>query len=73
MNDHYYSQIQTEMVVTNRSWCDLFVYTRHGKFLERIIFNEKKCSILENAKYFMKEKWKYNDGVLGLFCAHCLG
>ena len=56
VNDRYYSQIQTEMAVTNRSWCDLFVYTRHGNFLERIIFNENKwSSLLENAKYFMKE------------------
>ena len=54
VNDRYYSQIQTEMAFINRSWCDLFVNTRHGNFFESIIFNENTwISLMENAKYFM--------------------
>ena len=52
--DRYYSQIQAEMAVSHRIWCDLFVYTRHGNFIERIVFDEKRWeSLLKNAKYFM--------------------
>ena len=45
----YYTQIQTQMGVTHRSWCDFFVYTRHGHHLERILFNKTKWELIMNA------------------------
>ena len=42
----YYSQVQTQMGVTGRRWCEFLVYTRHGIHLERIMFDQQtgyKC------------------------------
>ena len=35
----YYSQIQGQMAITERSWCDFIVYTEKGVSVERIPFN----------------------------------
>ncbi|XP_030846196.1 uncharacterized protein LOC115926045 [Strongylocentrotus purpuratus] len=35
-NHPYYDQIQAQLAVTGRSWCDFFVYKDSGVFLERI-------------------------------------
>ena len=32
----YYSQIQGQLAITDRKWCDLVVYTKKGIFIERI-------------------------------------
>ena len=35
--DHdYFAQIQGQLAITKRKWCDFFVYTVHGFFLARI-------------------------------------
>lgn len=39
LNHPYFSQVQAQMGVTGRPWCDFFVYTRHGFHLERIMFD----------------------------------
>ena len=49
----YYSQVQTQMGVTGRRWCDFLVYTRHGIHLERIMFDQQRwLQILSAAEYF---------------------
>ena len=40
-NHEYYFQIQTQLGVTARTYCDFFVYTSHGYFLERINFDKR--------------------------------
>ena len=35
----YFTQVQVQLGVTQRPWCDFFVYSRHGYFLERIAFD----------------------------------
>lgn len=49
----YYSQIQTQLAVTGREWCDLFVYTRHGHFIERIFVDEEHWAELCHAAEYM--------------------
>ena len=52
-NHTYYYQIQGQMAITNASFCDFFVYTKHGYHLERIEFDPafwKK--VLDNLTYF---------------------
>ena len=39
-NSDYYFQVQGQMGVTSRKYCDFFVYTTAGFHLERIVFNE---------------------------------
>lgn len=52
-NDKYFSQVQTQMGVTGRKWDDFFVYTRHGFFLERILFQPNRWQeLLQTAEYF---------------------
>lgn len=49
----YYSQIQTQMAVTGRPWCDFFVYTNQGSHLERFMFDQNHWQQLaESADYF---------------------
>ena len=53
-NHTYYSQMMAQMGVTQRKWCDFFVYSRHGYHLERIIFDEKKWKeMVQSVDYFM--------------------
>ncbi len=35
----YYTQIQTQMAVTNKTWCDFIVYTTKGIHTQRIYFD----------------------------------
>ena len=52
-NHPYFSQVQTQMAVTGRSWCDFFVYTRHGFHLERITFDASFWQkLVEAVDYF---------------------
>ena len=37
----YYSQIQGQMAITERKWCDSIVYTNKGISVERIGFDSK--------------------------------
>lgn len=49
----YYSQVQTQMGVTGRRWCDFLAYTRHGIHLERIMFDRQRwLQILYAAECF---------------------
>ena len=40
-NHRYYSQIQGQLAITGRSWCDFLIYTKCGIAVETIHFNEK--------------------------------
>ena len=40
IQNHKYYQIQTRLGVSNNEYCDFFVYTSHGYYLEKINFNE---------------------------------
>ena len=35
----YFAQIQGQMAITGRSYCDFFVYTVNGQFHERVLFD----------------------------------
>ena len=51
----YFTQIQGQLAVTNRQWCDFFVYTSKGHILERIYFDETHWNKIEsNISYFYK-------------------
>ena len=36
----YFYPIQTQLGVTGKEWCDFFVYTKAGHFLERVQINQ---------------------------------
>lgn len=36
----YYTQIQAQLEVCNKKWCDFFIFTKHGFHLERIEFDK---------------------------------
>ena len=40
----YYGQVQGQMAVTGRAWCDFFLYTCNGNFSQRIVFDEEFVS-----------------------------
>lgn len=48
-NHSYYTQVQHQMGVLNCSWCDFFIYSRHGYYIERIIFDPSYWIKLETA------------------------
>ena len=49
----YYAQVQGQMAIIGRKWCDFFVYTAHGYLIERIYFNEQYwLNILKNLDLF---------------------
>ena len=51
----YYSQIQAQLAVTARPWCDFLVFTQHGYLLERIQYDQSTWSRLEGqVTYFVK-------------------
>ncbi|CAL9689621.1 unnamed protein product [Knipowitschia caucasica] len=51
----YYSQVQYQMGVTKRLWCDFFVYTKSDCFVERILFDETHwLELLTSATDFFK-------------------
>jgi len=37
---HYYAQMQIEMAVTGRKWCDFYQWTKHSDSLERVEFSQ---------------------------------
>lgn len=41
---HYYAQIQSQIDVTSRNYCDFFIYARYATFGERICFNSEYWS-----------------------------
>ena len=51
-NNAYYFQVQGQMGVTGRSYCDFFVYTKVGYHLERIQFNEKLWEEMKEKFYW---------------------
>ncbi|KAL5021765.1 hypothetical protein ScPMuIL_000920 [Solemya velum] len=54
-NHSYYFQIQGQMGVLNRQFCDLFVYTAHGHMTVRIKFDKVFwCCMLEQIDWFWK-------------------
>ena len=40
-NHKYFFQIQGQMAVTGRSWCDFIIYTEKGLAVERILFDDE--------------------------------
>ena len=38
-NHKYFAQIQMQMALTKREWCDLYVYSKYGDFVERVYFD----------------------------------
>ena len=42
----YYFQVQGQLGVTGRKWCDFFVYTQKGFHLERIPFNKELWELM---------------------------
>jgi len=51
----YYAQVQGQMGVCNRKYCDFFIYTNGGYFLQRIPFDDSYWNKLEiNLEYFFK-------------------
>ena len=44
----YYTQVQMQMGVVGRQWCDFFVFSRGGYFLERVTFDSDFWSHLKS-------------------------
>lgn len=42
----YFSQVQFQMGVMERTWCDFFVYTRHGHLCVRVMFDTERWNEL---------------------------
>ena len=40
-NHPYYSQIQGQLAITGRKWCDFVIYTKRGISVETISYNEE--------------------------------
>ena len=38
---HYYTQIQGQMAIGERPWCDFVIYTTKGVSVQRVLFNIK--------------------------------
>ena len=38
---HYYAQIQVQLYVTERNWCDFYQWSPHGTKTERVFFDNK--------------------------------
>lgn len=39
-NHAYYAQIQGQMFISNRTYCDFFIYEKHATFMQRILKDE---------------------------------
>ena len=57
----YYSQIQTQLGVTNKQWGDFFVYTRHGHYLQRIQFDQLKFNSILSASHSFFHQYVANE------------
>ena len=44
----YYGQVQGQMAITGRKWCDFFVYSVNGYFLQRIMFDEPFYKLIQS-------------------------
>lgn len=54
-NHRYFCQIQGQMAICKRMWCDFFVYSCNGTFSKRINFQEDYYSnVQSNLIYFFK-------------------
>ena len=42
-NHEYYTQVQFQMGITGRKWCDFFIFTKTDNFIERIAYDEAFC------------------------------
>ena len=52
-NHGYYFQIQGQLAITGREYCDFFVYTSRGEYIERIRFDDTLwLQLLERLKRF---------------------
>ena len=48
-----YDQVQGQLAITGKAWCDFFVYTRHGYVMQRIYPDEKYWpSLASNPEFF---------------------
>ena len=56
-NHAYYVQVQGQLAITGRKWCDLYVYTVNGPLECRIEFQEQNYHeiLLPNLKFFFNE------------------
>ncbi|XP_022325057.1 uncharacterized protein LOC111125467 [Crassostrea virginica] len=51
----YFCQVQGQLAVTQRQWCDFFVYSCNGTFLERVLYEESYYKeVHENLIFFFK-------------------
>ena len=49
----YYDQVQGQLAITGKAWCDFFVYTRHGYVMQRIYPDKKYwASLASNLEFF---------------------
>ena len=53
----YFSQVQFQMGVLQRSWCDFFVYTRHGQLTVRVQVDDERWQelLLRSEQFFCRE------------------
>lgn len=52
-NHPYYGQIQGQLAITKRDWCDLYIHTCNGSFTERITYDDVFYqNMLHHLKYF---------------------
>lgn len=69
---HYYAQIQVQLYVTGRAWCDFYQWSAYGSKLERVNIDptwlEEKIPLLRSFydEYIEQRKpenaWRYLDG-----------
>lgn len=45
----YYTQVQMQMAVTRREWCDFFVYSPHGYVRDRIYFDQDFFAVVKDS------------------------
>ena len=49
----YYDQVQGQLAITGKAWCDIFLYTRHGYVMQRIYLDKKYWASLDsNLEFF---------------------
>ncbi|XP_062593889.1 uncharacterized protein LOC134255395 [Saccostrea cucullata] len=46
-NHAYFTQIQGQLGITGRNWCDLYIYTKNGPLQCRIKFDQNFCKLNE--------------------------
>ncbi|CAC5379542.1 unnamed protein product [Mytilus coruscus] len=52
-NHKYFAQVQAQMAFCNRQWCDFFIHTCNGTFIERIVFDQMYTEqLITNVKHF---------------------